>query len=183
MTLQEISHLQHHRFLLLLDMWHHQRFPLPLSLSALLALCFSTDIVFAQRTGASQRNLRSGIEGQISVTKLVAINTVNWHSEYVFQRLRTGLTLRIYSTSGRFIKSITSQAGGHFRADLNPGSYRIVPETPPSYPRVDPVTVNVTPRQFASVQFVDPARLWPFMPWFMVGNGGFSSTVIFLDET
>ena len=153
--------LQPYALLMLSGMRHgcSSRLSLLIRFSALLVILLGAEVSFAGRASSPQRTPPSGIEGKVALARLVHMEMVI-PIHHVYESKRSGLTLRIYNRSGRFVKSIQSEAGGTFKVNLSPGSYIISVETPPEWPGLNPVFVDVAPRKFTEIQMLDPVFTW-----------------------
>ena len=86
---------------------------------------------------------RTGIEGVITLGPTTPVCSVG-----VPCSRPISATIAITDVTGREVLAVTSGADGHFRADLPPGTYTLLPLPMRSgtlYPRVVPLTVDVSP--------------------------------------
>jgi hypothetical protein len=90
----------------------------------------------------------SGVEGVVTLGPLTPVCVVGQPCDRPYQA-----TLDIEDTSGQLVAETTSDANGSYRVGLRPGTYMIVPLSPPgqTLPRASSVQVDVPSGQFVTV--------------------------------
>jgi hypothetical protein len=94
------------------------------------------------------RNLNnSGIEGQVTIGPVSPVERLGIVNERPYQG-----TITVLNRAGQLVTQFQSDADGHFRVFLEPGTYILRPESPGSLPRADEQTVTVTDKNFTQVR-------------------------------
>jgi len=89
----------------------------------------------------------SGIEGEVVLGPIRSREQPGVPNERPYQA-----TITILDRRGQVVGTVASDARGNFRVELPPGTYRLRPESPGTYPRAPEQTVIVRLRQFSPVR-------------------------------
>jgi hypothetical protein len=92
--------------------------------------------------------LGGGIEGQVIIRPVSPIERPGMINERPYQAAVT-----VQDQKGQIV-TFQSGADGHFRVNLEPGVYVLIPQSAQSLPRAPKQTVTVTENQFTQVRIM-----------------------------
>lgn len=93
--------------------------------------------------------LNSGIEGQVIIQPVSPIERPEMINSRPYQA-----TVSVLDQTGQVVAEFQSDADGHFRVQLEPGTYVLRPESSRSLPRASKQTVAVSANKFAHVRII-----------------------------
>jgi hypothetical protein len=96
----------------------------------------------------------SGIKGSVVLGPLCAVESSPGANDPVPAACLTpyAAQLVVLDSENKVVARVASSAEGTFQVDLAPGDYIVTPATTDSYPIAQPVSVSVSPAQYATVQ-------------------------------